>query len=469
MQLMTFNSLLMFDVVFVFFLFLVGVTCLVYYLPPATKKSKSKKRYTTSDQLDCELGASVVNIREKHRDEEEAEQYYRQFDHRYHHRCPHHSHHHSQQLVLDDQEHQQFYDQEQQEPKYHSNQQQYSFVDHHYMPVMTSSPSSSSSASGRGYSRAYLPIPSTPPPPPPPQRPAGTIIPTVDDDDEEQGNMEILPPVAVAMAADPTRPTKTSSRHLYQNILNSAFEQHGDPYEDEDELDMIATNVEILSSPIVSLGSSAISTSLPVSPDHNNSIRLRPEVTAQDNPNGINSENRGKNNNNTNNQYHLPLHPRLECHSARHVVGICQYHMQQHLKSHQQQHHQMHRLYQQQQLLQQFASQQQRQQQLNVSTPTTPTPSSSAFLKSSSSIQSLAAAAAVHQQPSIIQNPNSVELLSPSAVEQHQLDQRKVQYVVVDTTTDRNKKQLNNNKYCHVKAQNCDINRKCTSGPVDEV
>uniref|UniRef100_A0A182YEW6 Uncharacterized protein n=1 Tax=Anopheles stephensi TaxID=30069 RepID=A0A182YEW6_ANOST len=34
MQLMTFNSLLMFDIVFIFFLFLVGVTCLVYYLPP---------------------------------------------------------------------------------------------------------------------------------------------------------------------------------------------------------------------------------------------------------------------------------------------------------------------------------------------------------------------------------------------------------------------------------------------------
>ena len=30
---MTLNSLLMFDVVFIFFLFLVGVSCLVYYLP----------------------------------------------------------------------------------------------------------------------------------------------------------------------------------------------------------------------------------------------------------------------------------------------------------------------------------------------------------------------------------------------------------------------------------------------------
>lgn len=44
MQFMTFNSLLMFDIVFVFFLFLVGVTCLVYYLPPV----KSAKSYTTT-------------------------------------------------------------------------------------------------------------------------------------------------------------------------------------------------------------------------------------------------------------------------------------------------------------------------------------------------------------------------------------------------------------------------------------
>lgn len=34
MQLMTFNSLLMFDIVFIFFLFLIAVTCLMYYLPP---------------------------------------------------------------------------------------------------------------------------------------------------------------------------------------------------------------------------------------------------------------------------------------------------------------------------------------------------------------------------------------------------------------------------------------------------
>ncbi|RZC35703.1 hypothetical protein BDFB_000576 [Asbolus verrucosus] len=33
MRLLTWNSLIMFDIVFVFFLFLVGVTCLVYYLP----------------------------------------------------------------------------------------------------------------------------------------------------------------------------------------------------------------------------------------------------------------------------------------------------------------------------------------------------------------------------------------------------------------------------------------------------
>lgn len=38
MQLMTFNSLLMFDIVFIFFLFLIAVTCLLYYLPPTRIK-----------------------------------------------------------------------------------------------------------------------------------------------------------------------------------------------------------------------------------------------------------------------------------------------------------------------------------------------------------------------------------------------------------------------------------------------
>ena len=45
MQLMTFNSLLMFDIVFIFFLFLIAVTCLMYYLPPA---KKIKKRFNKS-------------------------------------------------------------------------------------------------------------------------------------------------------------------------------------------------------------------------------------------------------------------------------------------------------------------------------------------------------------------------------------------------------------------------------------
>jgi hypothetical protein len=41
MQLMTFNSLLMFDIVFIFFLFLVVVTCILYYIPPPTRSKKS--------------------------------------------------------------------------------------------------------------------------------------------------------------------------------------------------------------------------------------------------------------------------------------------------------------------------------------------------------------------------------------------------------------------------------------------
>lgn len=48
MQLMTFNSLLMFDIVFVFFLFLVGVTCLVYYLPPSTRRNRSHSGHIVS-------------------------------------------------------------------------------------------------------------------------------------------------------------------------------------------------------------------------------------------------------------------------------------------------------------------------------------------------------------------------------------------------------------------------------------
>lgn len=39
MQLLALNALLMFDVVFVFFLFLVGVSCLAYYLPATTRRS----------------------------------------------------------------------------------------------------------------------------------------------------------------------------------------------------------------------------------------------------------------------------------------------------------------------------------------------------------------------------------------------------------------------------------------------
>jgi hypothetical protein len=50
MQLMTFNSLLMFDIVFIFFLFLIAVTCLLYYLPPTKKRHKSQADRRRSQQ-----------------------------------------------------------------------------------------------------------------------------------------------------------------------------------------------------------------------------------------------------------------------------------------------------------------------------------------------------------------------------------------------------------------------------------
>lgn len=63
MQLMTFNSLLMFDIVFVFFLFLVGVTCLVYYMPPASSRSSpSASSTSTSSSLISNSGSSHSDI-----------------------------------------------------------------------------------------------------------------------------------------------------------------------------------------------------------------------------------------------------------------------------------------------------------------------------------------------------------------------------------------------------------------------
>lgn len=63
MQLMTLNSLLMFDIVFIFFLFLVGVTCLVYYLPPPALSSirgTGKGAATGSSQLTATCGTTTT-------------------------------------------------------------------------------------------------------------------------------------------------------------------------------------------------------------------------------------------------------------------------------------------------------------------------------------------------------------------------------------------------------------------------
>lgn len=97
MQLMTFNSLLMFDIVFVFFLFLVGVTCLVYYLPPS-KQSISHCRVnhnssaTTNantgdnDDDDAEVDGGRVD------EDGDAIDYPRRMHQRSHHQCYHHQH-----------------------------------------------------------------------------------------------------------------------------------------------------------------------------------------------------------------------------------------------------------------------------------------------------------------------------------------------------------------------------------------
>lgn len=58
MQLMTFNSLLMFDIVFVFFLFLVGVTCLVYYMPPVSLRSSASASSASSSSSSSSISNS---------------------------------------------------------------------------------------------------------------------------------------------------------------------------------------------------------------------------------------------------------------------------------------------------------------------------------------------------------------------------------------------------------------------------
>ncbi|KAF7282043.1 hypothetical protein GWI33_003471 [Rhynchophorus ferrugineus] len=53
MRLLTWNSLIMFDIVFIFFLFLIGVTCLVYYLPGRRVDQDESSVYMPSRPLQC--------------------------------------------------------------------------------------------------------------------------------------------------------------------------------------------------------------------------------------------------------------------------------------------------------------------------------------------------------------------------------------------------------------------------------
>lgn len=61
MQLMTFNSLLMFDIVFIFFLFLIAVTCLMYYLPPP-KKLRQPRSSSNKSHLDKRNSNSAITV-----------------------------------------------------------------------------------------------------------------------------------------------------------------------------------------------------------------------------------------------------------------------------------------------------------------------------------------------------------------------------------------------------------------------
>jgi hypothetical protein len=63
MQLMTLNSLLMFDVVFIFFLFLVGVSCVVYYLPtPRHPGDSDAVSYVTAPPSNADRRSPVDDV-----------------------------------------------------------------------------------------------------------------------------------------------------------------------------------------------------------------------------------------------------------------------------------------------------------------------------------------------------------------------------------------------------------------------
>lgn len=63
---MLFNSLLMFDIVFIFFLFLVGVTCLLYYLPPKIRKSSGvRTRNSSISSCDMMITSDMGNCSSK--------------------------------------------------------------------------------------------------------------------------------------------------------------------------------------------------------------------------------------------------------------------------------------------------------------------------------------------------------------------------------------------------------------------
>jgi len=62
MQLMALNALLLFDAIFIFFLFLVSVSCLLYYLPlvPPSRSNRLLLANLSSSDIESALGASSL-------------------------------------------------------------------------------------------------------------------------------------------------------------------------------------------------------------------------------------------------------------------------------------------------------------------------------------------------------------------------------------------------------------------------
>lgn len=433
MQLMTFNSLLMFDIVFVFFLFLVGVTCLVYYLPPTQSRtsaasSTQASAVAASTRPTTAAGGADVTGNLSYPGDSHSH-----FGHHLHHHHHHNSNnnsnnHHQTNLHHNNSNDISNYACERQHPGYELTGAQ--TARRYVLSQATEDLADCRRGAGAGSPQLLLMMSQ-----------AAMHLQRHNrlshDDVEEPGNMEILPENESSTGSSSTlRKTMEAApssaainRHLYHNILNAAFELQG---EGPCECDVLRQNEGRLGVSFVaptltptspqSSPTSIVSTSLPSSPTRTS---MSPCRTTKDISGAAAEQDRQQ-----------PMyHSQLKADHHRILLPMCPYHhhhQQQHIRHlHSNCNHQCHASH----------------QQIPLAHHLNP-----------------------QSQPRLIPHQlinGSADLIAAAPAPQKPGTQ---QHVVVDM--ERSTKRVvggggAGDKYCYVKAKNCDI-KKC-SGPVDDV